>query len=599
MNNLIQKLRAKAEKHRVLTSLVAIALAYGGYSLYQYATDDSGITRYVTGTVAKGNIMSTITGTGQVVTADSIDVKPEVSSIVTQLLVKEGDIVTKGQVLARLDATSALKTLRNAETNLESAILSREDALAPLDELTLLQLENSLARAETTKQNAEDTLVKSYDDGFNTISNAFLALPGLVSGLHDLLFTTSGQLGGNNVNNIDYYANTAALFDDRGRVYGEDADAKYQHAQARYNESFARYKTLDRSASRDEIEAMLRETYDTTLAIADAVKSANNLIQFYQDQMTQNGKPIPSPANTQLTTLNSYTGTANSHLTSLLSIQNTIRTNKSTIVDSERSIAETTLSITQKKAGPTVLERRSLDLTVKQREDDLLDAQVNAAKYTVRAPFSGVLAKVSARVGETAGTIATLITKEQVVELSLNEVDAALVAVGQKATITFDALENVALTGKVTRIDTVGTVSSGVVSYAVTIGFDTTHENVRTGMSANVTIVTNMKTDVLTVPASAVKTQSGTNYVLVFDPPLAQTSSGNGTPSELEPTRKEVTVGISDDTTTEVLSGVAEGEQVVTRTIAGASTAAGATTQQSSSAATRALQGGGMGVPRF
>lgn len=598
MNNITNKLRARIQKHRVVTSLLAIALVYGGYSLYRYMTDESGLTRYTTGTVAKGNIMSTVTGTGQVITADSIDVKPEVSSTVTQLLVKEGDAVTRGQILARLDATSALKTLRNAETNLESAVLAREDALAPLDELTLLQLENSLARAETTKQNAEDTLMKSYDDGFNSISNAFLALPGLVSGLHDLLFTTSGQLGGNNVNNIDYYANTAGLFDERGRTYGEDADAKYQEAQARYNANFARYKNLDRSASRDEIEAMLRETYDTTLAVADAVKSANNLIQFYQDQMTQNGKPILTPSNTHLSTLNTYTGTANSHLTSLLSIQNTIKSNKSTILESERSIAETTLSIAQKKAGPTALERRSLDLTVKQREDDLLDAQVNAAKYTIRAPFSGTIAKVSARVGETANTIATLITKEQVVELSLNEVDAAVVTVGQKATITFDALEEVALTGKVTRIDTVGTVSSGVVSYTVTIGFDTTHESVRTGMSANVTIVTDMKTDVLTVPASAVKTQAGANYVLVFDPPLSGSSASNGTPSEIEPTRKNVTVGISDDTMTEILSGVEEGTQVVTRTTTGASTAASTATQQSSAAA-RALQGGGMGVPRF
>lgn len=603
--NTLTTLKGRILAHKKMATIGALLLAYGAYAGYGALTSTDGETRYVTAIAAKETIMTTVTGTGQVTTLDESSIKPKVSGEITAVLVEAGDEVTAGQAIARIDATDAYKAYRDAQTALESAQLTREDTLAPLDELTLMQLENTLARAETTKQTAEDTLAKSYDDGFNDISNAFLDLPGIVSGLHDLLFNTSNQLGGNNVNNIDYYGNSAYIYDPRGRVYRDDTSAKYQAALAAYNKNFADYKLLDRSASTEEIEAMLKETYTTTLSIADAVKSANNLIQFYQDQMTQHGQNVPTLSNTHLSTLNTYTGTANSNLTTLLSIQNTIKSNKNTIVEATRSIAENTLSLEKKKAGADALEIRSLNLTVSQREDDLADAAAALADYTVRAPFGGVIAKVSARKGDTGSTgteIATLITKQKVVELSLNEVDAAAVKVGQKVTLTFDAVEDLSLTGKVASIDTIGTVSSGVVSYTVDISFDTQDDRVKSGMSANATIITEVKTDVLTVPSAAVKSQNDTNYVLVFETPIDSTTGSQGTPSTVAPVQKTVTTGIAGDSTIEILSGIEEGTQVVTKTMTGTTAAKTTTTtssnRQTTSAASLLSGNGGGGPPR-
>jgi hypothetical protein len=56
------------------------------------------------------------------------------------------------------------------------------------------------------KEKARDDLKKAYDDGFNNVSNAFLNLPTLMSGLHDILFNTDKSLSGSNQQNIDYYA---------------------------------------------------------------------------------------------------------------------------------------------------------------------------------------------------------------------------------------------------------------------------------------------------------------------------------------------------------------------------------------------------------
>jgi multidrug efflux pump subunit AcrA (membrane-fusion protein) len=178
-------------------------------------------------------------------------------------------------------------------------------------------------------------------------------------------------------------------------------------------------------------------------------------------------------------------------------------------------------------------------------------------------------------VGDQGGsaTLATLVTPQQIAKLSLNEVDAAKVKVGDKATLTFDAIDSLTLTGTVAQIDAAGTVSQGVVSYSIDIAFDTQDTRIKPGMTVNATIQTDTKQDVLMAPSGAVKTVNGTSYVQAFTPALAETGGPSGVTSDTPPGMIEVTTGISDDTNIEIVSGLTEGQQIVTRT-----TAAGAKT---------------------
>src|SRR6185503_1622977 len=120
--------------------------------------------------------------------------------------------------------------------------------------------------------------------------------------------------------------------------------------------------------------------------------------------------------------------------------------------------------------------------------------------------------------------------------------DAAKLKVGQKATLTFDALQGVTIAGTVSQINTLGTVSSGVVTYDATITFDTPNPSVLPGMSASASIIIGQANG-LVVPASAVKTSGGTSYVLVFNPPLAGSDVPGGAPSAVAPTEIPVTTG--------------------------------------------------------
>ena len=215
---------------------------------------------------------------------------------------------------------------------------------------------------------------------------------------------------------------------------------------------------------------------------------------------------------TYQTTLATYTGQTNNHLSSF-SIQRTLQDNKDALRNAEKDLAtmaqnnpldlasasaevkEREASLQKLQMGPDPLDLRTQQLSVQQRKDALLDAQEKLGDYTIRAPFAGILAKITIKKGDpaTSGTImATLITPQRTATVSLNEVDAAQLQVGQKATLTFDAIPDVSIAGEVAEIDALGTVSQGVVTYAVKILFDTQDIRVKPGMSTSAAIITNV-----------------------------------------------------------------------------------------------------------
>src|SRR6266404_5711736 len=90
--------------HKVLSVIGALALVYGGYWEYKRATNTSGETHYVLGTVQKLTIISTVTGSGQVSSENRVDIHPKISGDITAVVVKDGSTVVKGQAILYLDA---------------------------------------------------------------------------------------------------------------------------------------------------------------------------------------------------------------------------------------------------------------------------------------------------------------------------------------------------------------------------------------------------------------------------------------------------------------------------------------------------------------
>jgi len=284
---------------------------------------------------------------------------------------------------------------------------------------------------------------------------------------------------------------------------------------------------------------------DTAKIISNGVKLEQASFDYTYNYLDQGGTSIVTSNQSNLT---SWANTANGYVNSMLSSLNTN--------------AETNQSLSDTLLGADVLDIRQSELNVETKQNALNDC-------FFRAPFDGIIATLTAKVGQTAsGSIGTLIAKQKIVKIALNEVDIAKIKLGQKATLTFDAIDGLTITGKVDGIDSVGTVSQGVVTYNVLISLDVDDARVKPGMSVSATIITDTAADVLVVPNSAIKSQNGTSYVEVFDAPLAVAIAGvQGSVSGTLPKQVEITAGLVDDTSTEIISGLKEGDIIVTKTI--------------------------------
>ena len=197
---------------------------------------------------------------------------------------------------------------------------------------------------------------------------------------------------------------------------------------------------------------------------------------------------------------------------------------------------------------------------------------------TIYAPISGTISGLSYQVGSvlTAQTSSTGTSTSQrianiktdatpVAVVNLNEVDAPKVTVGNKATITMDAFPNNTFTGKIVGIDTTGTVSSGVTTYPAYIVYDSAIDGIYPNMAVDASIITSVKDNVILVPNAAVQTSTnGGSTVRIMK---------NG-----KITTTDVTVGDSNDTQTEIVSGINQGDTVVT----GVTTTGGTTTTSAS-----------------
>ena len=219
--------------------------------------------------------------------------------------------------------------------------------------------------------------------------------------------------------------------------------------------------------------------------------------------------------------------------------------------------------------------RQAQEIAVEQARNSLNDAKENLEDYYIRAPFDGIITNLSVESGDSisrSDILASVITKDSHAVITLNEVDATNVKEGDTATLTFDALTDISISGKVTKIDTLGTVSQGVVSYGAEISFDSQNEMLKPGMSVSAEILVESKSDILLVPSSAVKTQKGETYVLVLNTSSKKRQGASGGQERFDtliPERKVVEVGITDNVYTEIVSGLFLGENVVTETVSG------------------------------
>lgn len=206
------------------------------------------------------------------------------------------------------------------------------------------------------------------------------------------------------------------------------------------------------------------------------------------------------------------------------------------------------------------------DAQVTAAQQALEAARAKADARTVRAPAAGTVMSLSVSPGTSvqaqSGTALAEIgdlTKLRV-SLAVNEVDVPKVAVGQKAEVTFPAIDGLKLEGTVTDVATQATAgkdSGSVVTYDVGLLVDAPDPRLKPGMSASADIAVQTIGDALVVPAGAIKTDGGGDSTVKVWVPGKDGSEGR------TETRK-VKVLLKTDDGAAVEGDLAEGDQVVT-----------------------------------
>lgn len=207
-------------------------------------------------------------------------------------------------------------------------------------------------------------------------------------------------------------------------------------------------------------------------------------------------------------------------------------------------------------AGSTTTDLQIQENQVKTAQIQVDQARSNIQGATIVAPFDGMIASVTGNVGEqvAATPMITLVDLSAMrVEANIDETDIGRVAVGQTVNITFDSLSGLTLPAKITTIAPNATAQSGVVTYQVHAVPTQTDPRLRAGMTATASIVVEQRTNVLAVANRAIKINRGVKTVEVAQP--------DGTLLE-----KQVTTGLANDTNTEILSGLSDGEMVAIAT---------------------------------
>ena len=454
----ITKTKNYVTTHKIRSAIIAIIVIAVFYWLWGVTHPVIAQTRYVLTTVQTGTVVSTVSESGQVSPSDQVTINPQASGQVTQVLVKNGQQVSTGEPLAYLNATDEYNAVENAKASLESAQLSFQKLQEPATALQLTEDQNAVAKSKASLTTDQTDLQNDYTTAYNDVVSAFLDLPSIQTQLQDIDIGTEASKGAQW--NIDYYETATENWDDLDAIAGRNAAyAAYTAATTAYTKSYADFQTMSPSSSTSTINSMLNETYTSLQSEENALNTANSFIQFYENQIKNNNQTSKCRGGSSITTLSADITKVNSHLSSLLSDQNQITATQQTIVNDSAAITEAQETLQQLQTGPDPLDIQSQQLSIEQQQQARTQAEDNLADYTIKAPFSGTLAGLNLHVGDsvTSGTnIATLITTEDLVNISVNEVDAAKIAVGQQATLTFDAIPNLTFDRNSRRCQSVG-----------------------------------------------------------------------------------------------------------------------------------------------
>jgi HlyD family secretion protein len=571
---------------RIIAILVVIAaIAGGGYWWFKGGSASAATaTQYKLTKVETGEVKKTVSASGTLQAWEVVDIKARAGGELTTLAVDVGNEVKKGQLLAKIDPLDVRLNLNTATANEESARARKEQNQATY-ELQVAQSQIAIENARASLQSAEAS---------SQAASARLATARQQAATQPELTRAAIANSIASYNQALKQRQQLEITNQQDRV-----GVKAAYDQAIANQKNA-YQTLERQktlAAKGFVSQQAVDTAVANLSVVDAqVASAKSKLDTIQAEQTATIANSDARVNQAKASLeSSRAGTAD-----IVNRQNAVREAEASYKQSQAQIATAKAALNQAIANQQNNKIRSFDIktataSIASAEASRINAQTSYERTEIRAPSDGIVLQKYVEQGTIIASALSITASgtnilqmgnisRMYCDISVDETDIANVDVGQKVEVAIDAYPGVPFEGKVYRIDPLATVNQNVTSVHVRVEVDNsapTFRLLKPGMNATCQFVLAKKTGVVKVPSEAVREDDKGKYVEVATggvpaPPDPKTGVAADADAlvNIKKERRAVEVGTEGNDSVEIVSGVKDGEKIVTQTIEPATTAA-------------------------
>lgn len=459
----------------VIVLIVVLAALLGGFFLYKKKTSSQksqGDQSVSTATVKRTDISSELTASSSLSPKDTYEVTSLVEGEVIEANFEEGDVVEKGQVLYRIDASSMDSDLSSAQTSLQRAKESAQTAQSDYAEETARIAGNTyrstasgyiktLYIKEGDKVNNGTKIADLYDDSVMKITVPFL----------------SGEAAEINVGD-----EAAVILEDTGEQISGTVTVVSSMEETLSGGRLVKNVTV-------EVSNPGGLTTDTAASVKvdGFVCSAEGTFA----------------AKTETTLSVELSGNKSLEIENLL-------IHEGSYVEKNSELFQVTTKTAEEYLKEFKDAVESADDNLENAENKLSNTQDSVDDYTITAPISGTVITKNAKVGDkisksSSGTTTMAVIYDlstMTLEMSVDELDVSSIKVGQSVEITADAVEGETFTGTVTNVSLQSSYSNGVTNYPVTVTLDDTG-SLLPGMNVDAKIILDSSENALVIPASA------------------------------------------------------------------------------------------------
>ena len=506
----------RLRRKSVLINLALATAVLGGAGYAYSAVGDEGgssassATR--TGKVTKGTVMATVSASGSLSSPSDVGVEFSAAGKVTSVAVKVGDTVKAGQVLARIDTTSAQAAVETARAGVDVAEANLNKAKAG----TPVQTSGGNSGGGADTQNS--VLRESTSSGST----------GGTTG------SASGTTGGGSKGTAGG-ASAGTAGDTNGSIAGGTSSSGGGLPTATSTPAAPRSSTAPSGRTPPTVTVTITKTATAT----------------------------PSPSTT---------------------------VDAAEVTQAEAALAQARVKLTQAQAALAGCVLKAPSAGTVASVDGKVGDSVSAGSSTGSSSSGGSSSAGGASGGGSTTSSTATVTGFVVLanptgmetKVSFSEADAAKVKTGQPATVTLNVDAATRLNAHVVSVNPLpdAGATSGSVKYGATIALDGDVSKLRTGQTANISVVVARAENALQVPSAAVTGTGASASVRVRVDGAEQ--------------RRTVAVGVVGDQSTEIVSGLAEGDEIVVGTTATGSTSSN-TSGGGRSGAAGGLTGGATG----